>query len=118
VSANEVHLPRQKLTGPFQDLRFGRSGIRNDRAWSEVRNQILHHVAHAVDRGRKHDDIRLASRLGEFPSALVDSSEFFRGALVVEIRIEADDFERLAPIDFPLLGPPAQGQANRTADQP
>ena len=42
----------------------------DDRAWLEVRDKILHHVAHAVDGGRKHDDIGLASRLGKIPSAL------------------------------------------------
>ena len=117
VSANEMHLPRQNLGGPAQDLRFGRAGIGDDRAWLEVRSKILHHVPHCVDGGRKHDHVGIASRLGQIPSAFVDGPEFFRGALVVEIGIEADDFERLAPVDFPLLGPPAQGEADRTADQ-
>ena len=91
---------------------------RDDGAWLEMRDKVLHDVAHAVDGSRKHDNIGIASRLGEIPGALVDGPEFFRGALMVEIGIEADHLQRLAPVDLSLLGPAAQGETDRTADQP
>ena len=93
--------------GPFQDLRLGRPGIRDDGAWLEMRSKILHDVAHGIDGSGEDDDIRVASRLGQIPGAFVDRAQFFRGALMVEIGIEPDHLERLAAVDFSLLGPAA-----------
>jgi hypothetical protein len=81
-------------------------------------DKILHHVAHAVDGSRKHDYVSIASRFGEIPGAFVDGPESLRGALVIEVGIESDHLQRPATVDLSLLGPAAQGEADRTADQP
>jgi hypothetical protein len=31
---------------------------------------------------------------------------------MVEVRIETDDFERLAPVDAAFFGPPSEGESN------
>ena len=117
MPADKRDLTRQDLVRPAHDIRFGGTNIGDDSTFLEVRPDIAQQLLHFADGCAEHDDVCAFDRVGQAPFGLVDRSYFLGIALLLEVRVEADDLER-GGARFRLVRRPApEAETDRSADQ-